>query len=216
MGYRNYIGYFPKKEYNKIKSLTPPILYEYYNINPDEDSYIDIDNFATEIYELGKYCEFDYPKKSIKPFFKKKETQSIFSSDHDLYVVEKEFLANIISTYKERIKSYYNNMVNPFLDNKEFLNSITRDYDINNENKLIEGYSFDFTKITVEQQTAMYNMINHVKSMRLEWSHLDGFDLNDGTDEITSSWKYEYAIFELVRIYKTFDWKKNVMVYYGS
>ena len=211
MGYRNYIGYFPKKEYNKIKSLTPPILYEYYNIKPDdEDSYININNFVTEIHELGKYCEFDYPKKSIKPFFRKKETQSIFSSDHDLYVVEKEFLANIISTYKERIKLYYNNMVNPFLDNKEFLNSIKVEYNIGDND-----YSFDFTKITVEQQTAMYNMINHVKSMRLEWTHLDGFDLNDGTDEITSSWKYEYAIFELVRIYKTFDWKRNVMVYYG-
>jgi hypothetical protein len=40
------------------------------------------------------------------------------------------------------------------------------------------------------------------------------YDLNRD-DEVTTSWKYEYAIFELVRIYKTFDWKKNVMIYYG-
>ena len=33
--------------------------------------------------------------------------------------------------------------------------------------------------------------------------------------KLVSSWKYEYEVFELVRIYKTFDWKRNVMIYYG-
>ena len=50
--------------------------------------------------------------------------------------------------------------------------------------------------------------------MRIEWTRLTPFNLEDG-EEITTSWKYEYGIFELVRIYKSFDWKKNVMIYYG-
>lgn len=41
------------------------------------------------------------------------------------------------------------------------------------------------------------------------------FNLDDGKDEVTSSWKYEYSIFELVRIYKSFDWENNVMIHYG-
>lgn len=48
----------------------------------------------------------------------------------------------------------------------------------------------------------------------MEWLRLTPYNLDEG-DEITTSWKYEYSIFELVRIYKTFDWKNNVMIYYG-
>ena len=42
------------------------------------------------------------------------------------------------------------------------------------------------------------------------------YDLDDDTDCIVNSWKYEYVIFELVRIYKTFDWKNDVLLYVGS
>lgn len=34
-------------------------------------------------------------------------------------------------------------------------------------------------------------------------------------DSIVDSWAYEYAIFELVRIYKAFDWENDVMIWYG-
>lgn len=57
-------------------------------------------------------------------------------------------------------------------------------------------------------------MIEHIRSMRTEWTCLTPYNLKNG-DNITTSWKYEYAIFELVRIYKSFDWKRNVMIYYG-
>ena len=51
--------------------------------------------------------------------------------------------------------------------------------------------------------------------MRFEWcGGWNPFDLTEG-DAITTSWKYEYGIFEMIRIYKSFDWKKNVMIYYG-
>ena len=47
-----------------------------------------------------------------------------------------------------------------------------------------------------------------------EWLDMLPYNLTKG-DEITTAWKYEYNVFELVRIYKSFDWKKNVMVFYG-
>jgi hypothetical protein len=34
-------------------------------------------------------------------------------------------------------------------------------------------------------------------------------------DNITTSWKYEYSIFELVYIYKKFDWENDLLIYYG-
>ena len=104
-------------------------------------------------------------------------------------------------------------MVIPFfgVDYKrsEFLSTVKCDYGIDGDT-----YKFDFTNITDEEQTALYKMITHVRNMRTEWTHMTPFHLDKG-DEITLSWKYEYAIFELVRIYKTFNWKKNIMVYYG-
>ena len=55
---------------------------------------------------------------------------------------------------------------------------------------------------------------NHIRSYSSEWLILETFNLENG-EEITTSWKYEYAIFELVRIYKHLDWENNIMIYYG-
>ena len=107
-------------------------------------------------------------------------------------------------------------MMNPFfgkkddlLDIGDFLNSIKREFGYDNDK-----YKFDFSLITDNEQTALFKIIEHIRSMRIEWTRLTPFNLEDG-EEITTSWKYEYGIFELVRIYKSFDWKKNVMIYYG-
>ena len=168
------------------------------------------------MYEFGKYVNFEPPKNSIKPFFKKKNTQKNWNDENDFNIVTKEFLAYIIETYKERIKKYYNDMMNPFfgkkddlLDIGDFLNSIKREFGYDNDK-----YKFDFSLITDNEQTALFKIIEHIRSMRIEWTRLTPFNLEDG-EEITTSWKYEYGIFELVRIYKSFDWKKNVMIYYG-
>lgn len=61
---------------------------------------------------------------------------------------------------------------------------------------------------------------NHFRSYTQEWD--DSYDIkpyyldeekSDG--EISSSWKSEYAIFNLVYIYRTFDWDKNYLIYSG-
>ena len=76
------------------------------------------------------------------------------------------------------------------------------------------------TPITVEEMGGIFELIDHVRSMAMEWgvtgwvNDSTPFDLNYDR-ELVSSWKYEYAIFNLVNLYKTFDWKRNVMIYYG-
>lgn len=217
MGYRTYIATIPKKEYNKIKSLTKDQLYEFYKVDK-EDDYLSVHDFGAELHCFGKYTEFNPPKGSMKKFFKNKETHESYNDDNELMLVTKEFLAYIIETYNRKIKDYYNEMVNPFFGltgddcwgkPSEFLNSIKTTYGEGKRN-----YTFDFSKITPEEQTALFELIEHVRSMRTEWTYLTPYDLEKDS-EITTSWKYEYAIFELVRIYKSFDWKKNVMFYYG-
>jgi len=215
MGYRNYIGLIPKKEYNKIKSLNRTQLYEYYNKNIDDD-YIGVYDLCTILYGFGKYANFNPPKNSSKPFFKQKEIHNYYNGDNELFIVNKYFLLYIIDTYKERIKKYYNDMVTPFFGTKDtifdktepslFLNSIKTEYG---------KHTFDFSLITEEEQTALFKIFEHIRSMRIEWTCLSPINLDDNQNQITDSWKYEYNIFELVRIYKSFDWKRNILIYYG-
>jgi hypothetical protein len=88
----------------------------------------------------------------------------------------------------------------PLLDSNEYNGELLKTVKIKNgvENK----YTFDFSNITEKEQTALYKVIEQVLSMRTEWTYLKPFDLENGKSCITDSWKYEYSIFELVRIYK--------------
>ena len=225
MGYRTYVASMPKREYNKIKSMTKDQLIEHYKIEREdyeiEEGYIGMGvyDFGKELYEFGKYTDFEPPKGSLKTFFKNKELNKYYTDEHDFNIVTPEFLAYIIDSYKKIVTDYYNDMMNPFFGKKverydrdnptDFLNSVKVEYNYPN-NK----YKFDFSLITQEEQNSLWKIIDHVRSMRTEWTAIIPYDLSRG-DEVTTSWKYEYVIFELVRIYKTFDWKKNVMIYYG-
>jgi hypothetical protein len=209
----------PKKEYNKIKSMTKVQLYEFYKDSEHmrgekpEDFYIGVYNYGKELYEFGKYVDFEPPKKSMKHFFKKQELKERYE-EYDFYVVTPEFLEYIIESYTKKIQKYYKEMVMPFLGEEEyksseFLKSVQTKYGVESNN-----YKFDFSKITDAEQTALYKMIEHIRSFSSEWNYLLPYNLKQG-EEVSISWKYEYGLFELVRIYKTFDWKKNVMIYYG-
>ncbi len=151
-----------------------------------DDGYVGVYDIATtKLYEFGKYTEFDNSK-FFKPFFSDERLQSEMCSDSDFYVVEKDYLKHIIEHYNEKVKAFY----------KELLSGITED----NVNSIPQSKAAEF--------------YNHIRSNSNEWLHLTPFDLDSG-DEVSTSWKYEYSIFELVRIYKSFDWESNLMVYYG-
>lgn len=221
MGYRNYIGVISKEEYDKIKNLTTEELYKMKNEDP-EDGYVNVREFSKELYEFGKYCDFQ-TKKYVKPFFTNKELNKRYNSDGELYIVTKSFLEKIIENYTEKIRKYYLEMLTPFFEGVnntvpcEFLNTVKTEYSFPN-NK----HTFDFTKITPEQQSALFKIIDHVRSFSMEWGiasyfkEMKPYDLKDGSEVITTSWKYEYGLFEIIRIYKSFDWKNNIMIYYGG
>jgi hypothetical protein len=225
MGYRTYIASMPKKEYNKIKSMNKDQLIEHYKIErldyEIEEGYIGMGvyDFGKPLYEFGKCTDFEPPKGSLKTFFKNKDLNKYYTDEHDFNIVTPEFLAYIIDSYKRIVADYYNDMMSPFLGKQDsfrdrakptdFLNSVQTEYGYPNSK-----HTFDFSLITQEEQNALWKIIDHLKTMRTEWTAMIPYHLTEG-NQVTTSWKYEYAIFELVRIYKTFDWKKNVMLYYG-
>jgi hypothetical protein len=208
MGYRNYLGSLPKKEYNKIKRMTIQELYAFKNEEWVEDyseGYVGVYDVAyNQHYELGKYVD-QFDKKFFKTVFKNKETQKHFTEEHDFYLVEKEFVEELIKYYTEKIRTYYRNMLEPFFEGSESKAGFMKTKD---------------TPITVEEMGGIFELIDHVRVMAMEWgvagwlADSTPFDLNSDR-ELVSSWKYEYAIFNLVNLYRTFDWKRNVMIYYG-
>lgn len=110
------------------------------------------------------------------------------------------------------VQKYLNDESEFFVVGKDFLKLIIENYREtikNNYTNLLKDC--DYNDISPEKSKKLFN---HIREFSFEWLNFETYDLENG-DEITTSWKYEYAIFELVRIYKHFDWKNNVMIYYG-
>jgi hypothetical protein len=211
MGYRNYLGSLPKREYNKIKRMTLQELYAFKNEEWSDDPYdkpghVGVYDVAYNThYELGKYVD-QFPKKFFKTVFKNKETQKHFTEEHDFYVVEKEFVEELIKYYTEKIRTYYKDMLQPFFEGAESKAGFMKTED---------------TPMTKEEISGVYKLIDHVRSMAMDWGVCGWFEdqvpynITNPDKDFISSWKYEYSIFNLVILYHTFDWKKNVMIYYG-
>lgn len=151
----------------------------------DEDDYISIHDF--NIKELHEFGKYVEfgDEKFYKPFFSNEETQEYVADEHEFYIVDKEFLKHIIEHYNGIVKKWYEDL----LPNDDILPK----------------------DLTEKQLESIYN---HIRSVKSEWCYLTPYNLEKG-DEVTNSWKYEYSIFELVRLYKHFDFENNVIVYYG-
>lgn len=55
----------------------------------------------------------------------------------------------------------------------------------------------------------------HIKGILREWERGLTLNLNDNKETLTHSRRYEYRLFELVRLLKTIDFEKNTIVFYG-
>lgn len=198
MGYRTYIARISKTEWEKITDLSKEELYKLHDEDP-EDGWVSMTDICEELYEFGKYTEFD-DEKYYTPFFRNTETQEYYSGDHDFHIVGKEYLELIIKHYSQKVKSYYSSMLKSFLD----------------DNGRFDIKSLD----SPESKKGAMECIEHCRSMALEWGVSGWFEDSlpynlEKKDSITTSWKYEYSIFELVYIYKKFDWENDLLIYYG-
>lgn len=86
-------------------------------------------------------------------------------------------------------------------------------------NQIIKHYKRLANETEIYHKSQLERLRNHVEDMLDEWDNqnfpdLRPYDLSDSKN-IISSWKYEYQIFELVRIYKEFDWEHYSLVFYG-
>lgn len=81
---------------------------------------------------------------------------------------------------------------------------------------LLREVSDDIWKRNLSQADRMRHHIESVlQTWEPEFGDYTAYNLNKGTDEIVASWLWEHQIWDLVRIYKTFDWDNYSLIFYG-
>lgn len=201
MGYRHYFYLIEKQEVQNIKRMTYEQLLQYVELHgweSDDDWFSLMDVFnQKKIFEFGKlYWDntADRIYSTGVPLFDRLEVQNSFS-DYRPYIVGKSGLEMAIQIYKEKILNYFKSLV------KE---------DTIPENILALSVKPNDLKLDV--------VCDAVQEKILRWSNVFGtcpVNMDEESETISNSWLFEYQIFELVRLYKSLDWDKYTVLFYG-
>lgn len=189
MGYRVRIYKIEKgilEDLNELKSIEE---YERWlkkkNIDDDCFSLYDL---GEEFFNFGAYYDNQEEiNKTGKPLFSFEEIQDYYE-EYSPYIIGKEGVLQAIEHQKNLIVEYYKNVLK---ENDEGQSSLF----------------FDKTK-----EEAM-NIV--LQDKITEWSGNGILNLDENDPTITNSWKYEYSIFELTRLYKTMDWDNYGLMIMG-
>lgn len=204
MGYRHYLYAVPKKQVEEIQACKTNEDWcnfaENYGYKVDQDccddgsGYLSPYKIGTELYELGKYSEIAFKLESERPsLFTSDELKERYS-DYGFALLTKDDFKAVIEAYRQKIVDWFESLLNP---DKSQITS----------NKLSKDEKKHF-----ERELEIKNKLE-------KWSGkyfgLLPIDLDENQERITGDWTYEYAIFELVRVYKAFDWENNDLVLVG-
>lgn len=190
MGYRHYMYSIDKSVVEEIKDMSIEELNNRFTpVKERDEDYFYHRNLPTEeIYELGKYIEFaDQIQATGKRLFSSEDTHKALE-EYDMYVIGKEGFLKLIEIYQKKVIDYYKSLL---VDDKED----------------------DFT--VYEPKTSKQKQKYHIESTLREWERGMAINLSDKTEAITHSWKYEYSLFELVKVLKTFDFENKAILFYG-
>jgi len=122
------------------------------------------------------------------------EKENFFAFDikkygYDFHIISEKELENIIEQYYQHVRKYYNKL-----------------YD-------------EVSKMAKDEPFNQGVIGSHMLSMRNNWCddicNWRPYNLNRDKENIVSSDRYEYDVFELVRILKTFDFKNNYLILSG-
>lgn len=209
MSYRNHIAIIKKSELEDLlacktekdlKKVYDKYFWDYdiYD-NPDGVSYY-FNKWgisAKEEYELGKYFDAD------ERFYK--TLTEIFPKDSPLYDMDCEFLYGnektfplLIEHYRKKVLSYFKNLLLDKPDPESFFDNL--EYKKLSDS---EKYKWQLNRLKADVQGKI-----------TEWEYKP-YNLDFNSDTLVTSWLYEYAVFELVRIYKTFNPETDAILFYG-
>lgn len=204
MGYRHYLYAVPKKQVAEIQACKTNE--DWCNFAEKNGYKVDRDccddgsgwlspyKIGTELYELGKYSEIGFKLESERPsLFTSEELKKRYSDDGFALLTKDDFKA-IIEAYRQKIIAWLESLLNP------------------NESRI------DSNKLSKEERKHLeweYEIKDKLDSWSGKYFGTLPIDLDESRERITGDWSYEYAIFELVRVYKVFDWENNDLVLVG-
>lgn len=161
--------------------------------------------------EYEKMQKMDYPYLCAKYGDKGDDYVSVYKLVKELHGFGKYYDVDT-SKYnpffaKEEIQTHFSEDHDFWVVDREFLAGV-----IEKERKDIASWYEECKTKTHEE------LIHQAESHASEWRGDFGtcpYDLDLSKPNLVRSWKREYEIFDLIRIYKTFDFENNVLVYYG-
>ena len=203
MSYRFRFAEADKKYINKIRNMNSDELVritkknypEGYSDPDGEGAYFHVyDAFGQEeIYDMGD-CPYAMDIINVsEKLFTNPETDKWFE-ESNLYICTKEAFLAAIEGMRKLNQKYYQSLIDHPATVALFLEEKKREWS-------------EFTEV-------MELDIPEEKKKKLNETYFP-YSLDTSVPDIVTSWRYEYAIFEMVRIYKAFDWDKHALLFYG-
>ena len=204
MGYRHYLYAVPKKQVKEIQACkTNDDLCKFaekygYEVSrdyfDDRSGYVFLYTIGKELYELGKYSEIGFKLESERPSpFTSEELKERYSDDGFALLTKDDF-KSVIEFYRQKIIAWLESLLNP------------------DESRI------DANKLSKEERKHLeweYEIKDKLEKWSGKYFGISPIDLDESRECITGDWSYEYAIFELVRVYKAFDWENDELVLVG-
>lgn len=199
MGYRHYLYAVPKKQVAEIQACqTTKDLTEFAKRHgypyDEDDGWLSLYKVGKEVYELGKHSEIGFKLESERPsVFTSDELKEKYS-DYGFALLTKDDFKSVIEFYRQKIIEWFQSLLNP------------------------DESQVTAPKLSKEERKHLewkYEIKDKLDAWSGKYFGIFPIDLNDDKERITGDWSYEYAIFELVRVYKSFDWKNNELVLVG-
>lgn len=160
----------------------------------EDDGWLSLYKVGKELYELGKHSEIGFKLESERPsVFTSDELKEKYS-DYGFALLMKDDFKSVIEFYRQKIVEWFKSLLE-IKDSSKFTAEFTK-----------EQYQFEMLKGEVQDK---------IDAWSGKYFGIFPIDLNDDKERITGDWSYEYAIFELVRLYKIFDWKNDELVLVG-
>lgn len=204
MGYRHYLYAVPKKQVEEIRACKTNDdlikVAERYCYKIDKDCCDDGSYWfhpyevGKEIYELGKYSEIAFKLESERPSLFTSEELKKRYKDYGFALLTKDDFKAVIETYRQKIIDWLQSLLDP------------------EDDPIIPS------KLSKEERKHLaieHSIEDKISSWSGKYFGISPIDLDESRERITGDWSYEYAIFELVRLYKIFDWENNDLVLIG-
>lgn len=204
MGIRSRIGKISKVAYDKYKDLENEIevekaagLARYGGIYHSLPEY-------KELYEIGKYVDY---AKGTKPFFKFK-----LEEECEFQIASKEWLLALIEEYRAKTETWYNLLSK----------ALTRtscgpgDFALTKDGKSsIKSISLNVEMDNTTGEFPALELYNYIQNRKRRWEgrYIKPYNIDKKQNVVSGDWSYEYSVFDLVHIYRTFNWKRNLMIY---